>query len=80
MRASKPATRLRAAKTAICCSRAKLMAHELELTAGLLSKDANVRLIVSGPIGVKEIERLIKKLEFDKDILAEQSENDEAAN
>jgi hypothetical protein len=45
-----------------------------------LSKDANFRLIVSGHIGVKEIERLIKKLEFDKDILAEQSGNDEAAN
>jgi hypothetical protein len=60
--------------------KAKLMAHERELTAGLLSKDANFRLIVSGPIGVKEIERLIKKLEFDKDILAEQSENNEAAN
>jgi hypothetical protein len=28
-------------------------------------------LIVSGHIGVKEIERLIKKLEFDKEILAE---------
>jgi hypothetical protein len=57
------------------------MAGERELTTGLLSKDANFRLIVSGPVGVKEIERLIRKLELDKEILAEQtSGNDEAAN
>jgi hypothetical protein len=56
-----------------------LMAGERELTAGLLSKDANFRLIVSGPVGEKEIERLIKKLELDKEILADQG-NDEAAN
>ena len=52
------------------------------LTSGLLSKDANFRLIVSDPIGAKEIERVIKKLEFDKEILADQSadEDSEAAN
>jgi hypothetical protein len=39
------------------------------------------RLIVSGAVGVREIERLIKKLELDKEILADQdAENDEAAN
>jgi hypothetical protein len=59
--------------------KAKPMAGERELTTGLLSKDANFRLIVSGPVGVKEIERLIRKLEFDKEILAEQGEDDEAA-
>lgn len=42
-------------------------------------------LIVSGNIGVKEIERLIKKLELDKEILADQSDDEggqdgEAAN
>ena len=58
----------------------RVMDGERELTAGLLSKDANFRLIVSGTIGVKEIERLIKKLELDKEILAEQSDDDEAAN
>jgi hypothetical protein len=42
----------------------KIMVGERELTTGLLSKDANFRLIVSGPVGVKEIERLIRKLEF----------------
>jgi hypothetical protein len=35
-----------------------------------LAKDASFRLIVSGNIGVKEIERLIQKLEIDKDILS----------
>jgi hypothetical protein len=45
-------------------------------TTGLLSKDANFRLIVSGHVGVKEIERLIKKLELDKEILAEQVESE----
>lgn len=55
------------------------MVGERELTTGLLSKEANFRLLVSGPVGVKEIERLIKKLELDKEILADQ-EDDEAAN
>jgi hypothetical protein len=54
--------------------KAKIMAGERELTTGLLSKDANFRLIVSGPVGVKEIERLIAKLELDKEILAESEE------
>ena len=48
------------------------MAQERELTTGLLSKDASFRLIVSGQVGVKEIERLIQKLELDKEILADQ--------
>ncbi len=56
--------------------RMKVMAQERELTTGLLSKDASFRLIVSGQIGVKEIERLIQKLELDKDILAEQAEDE----
>lgn len=51
-----------------------LMAGERELTTGLLAKEASFRLIVSGKIGVKEIERLIQKLEIDKDILADQDE------
>jgi len=51
--------------------RIKVMESERELTTGLLSKDANFRLLVSGPVGVKEIERLIAKLELDKEILAE---------
>ncbi|MBV8122273.1 MAG: hypothetical protein JO081_20310 [Alphaproteobacteria bacterium] len=48
----------------------RLAEGERELTRGLLSPDASFRLIVRGKIGPKEIERLIKKLEFDKQILA----------
>ena len=48
-----------------------LMQGEREITKGLLSKDVSFRLIVSGHIGAKEIELLIKKLEIDKEILAE---------
>ena len=47
------------------------MAGERELTTGMLSKTAGFRLIVNGEIGVKEIERLIAKLELDKEILAD---------
>jgi hypothetical protein len=49
----------------------ELMKSERELTTGLLSKEASFRLIVTGKIGSKEIERLIKKLELDKEILAD---------
>ena len=59
--------------------RVTLMTGERELTTGLLSKDASFRLIVNGEIGVKEIERLIKKLEFDKEILAD-IESEEGVN
>jgi hypothetical protein len=59
----------------------RLMAGEREFTSGLLSKEANFRLIVSGPVGAKEIERLIKKLEFDMEILTlDDAEEDAAAN
>lgn len=51
-----------------------LMEGERELTTGMLAKDASFRLIVTGKIGVKEIERLIQKLEIDKEILADQDE------
>jgi hypothetical protein len=37
----------------------------------MLSKTAGYRLIVTGQIGVKEIERLISKLQLDKEILGE---------
>ena len=46
-------------------------------TTGLLAKDASFRLIVTGKIGAKEIDRLIAKLQLDKEILAE-SDDDEA--
>jgi hypothetical protein len=44
---------------------------------GLLAKEASFRLIVSGEVGVKEIERLIQKLEIDKEILADQEDTQE---
>lgn len=58
----------------------KVMQGERELTTGLLAKDASFRLIVSGKIGAKEIDRLIAKLELDKEILAEETEADPAEN
>ena len=51
--------------------------EERVLVTGPLSKSgAFFRLIVSGKVGVKEMERLIKKLEFEKEILADQDEDD----
>jgi hypothetical protein len=58
-------------------NRTTVMAGERELTTGLLGKDTSFRLIVNGQIGVKEIERLIKKLELDKEILADQDNGTE---
>ena len=52
------------------------MTGERELTTGLLSRDASFRLIVSGRIGAKEIDRLIKKLQLDREILAEMSDDE----
>lgn len=56
-----------------------LMDGERELTTGLLSKGASFRLIVSGTIGEREIERLIRKLQLDKEILADADEDDRLA-
>ena len=79
--ATKPVIPLKPANPAALVPQGKvnLMAGERELTTGLLAKEASFRLIVSGKIGVKEIERLIQKLEIDKEILADQ-EDEEAAN
>ena len=55
-------------------SKVKVMPGERELTTGLMAKDASFRLIVTGNVGVKEIERLIRKLELDKEILADEDE------
>ncbi len=53
--------------------------HERVLQSGMLSKQSSYRVIVSGPVGISEIERLIAKIEMDKDILAEPDppENDD---
>lgn len=45
--------------------------QERVLQSGMLSKQATYRVIVSGPVGTAEIERLLKKLEMDKEILAD---------
>ena len=57
---------------------AAIMDGERELTTGLLSKGASFRLIVSGKIGEKEIDRLIRKLVLDKEILSDPEEDDSA--
>jgi hypothetical protein len=46
------------------------------ILCGLFKKNSRFRLIVTGNIGVKEIERLIKKLELDKEILADQDDEE----
>jgi hypothetical protein len=59
----------------------RIMEGERELTTGLLSKESSFRLIVRGKVGVREIERLIRKLELDKEILAESEDPEgESAN
>lgn len=45
--------------------------QERVLQSGMLSKTASYRVIVSGPVGEAEIDRLLKKLEMDKEILAD---------
>jgi hypothetical protein len=47
---------------------------ERELVTGGLSGDARFRLIVAGRVGSKELDRLIKKLEMEKEI-AEEAEH-----
>lgn len=54
-----------------------MMSGERELVTGLLSKGASFRVIVNGTIGVKEIDRLIRKLELDKEILADADSDDD---
>ena len=52
----------------------RVMEGERVLSDGILSKTATYRVIVSGAVGPKELDRLIKKLEMDKAILADESE------
>ena len=53
-----------------------LMENERVLTSGILSKAANFRVLVEGPVSDKEITRLIAKLEYDKEILADTDEDE----
>lgn len=54
-------------------------AQERILQSGMLSKTANYRVIVSGHVGEAEIDRLLRKLEMDKEILAD-ADPDEGPN
>lgn len=47
--------------------------QERILQSGMLSKTASYRVIVSGHVGETEIDRLLKKIEMDKEILADQT-------
>lgn len=53
-------------------------AHGMQrmLTQGMLSKNATFEIIVTGKIGPKEIETLIRKLEIDKAILADDDDGE----
>lgn len=44
------------------------------LTQGLLAKGTTFEIIVSGKVGLKEIETLIRKLQIDKELLADESD------
>jgi hypothetical protein len=48
------------------------MEGERELSSGMLAASTSFRLLVKGRVGAKEIERLIRKLELDRDILADE--------
>jgi len=75
--ASKPMTGA-AAQTGGAQTGLAMSAHERVLQSGMLSKAASYRVIVSGPVGVAEIDRLLKKIEMDKEILADPDPEPEA--
>ena len=47
------------------------------LTQGMLSKGSTFEIIVTGQIGPKEIDTLIRKLQIDKEILADSNDDDD---
>ena len=61
-----PAAKMRADQTGLAMG-----VHERVLQSGMLSKLASYRVIVSGPVGEAEIDRLLRKLEMDREILAD---------
>lgn len=56
---------------------ALLVEGERILQDGILSREATYRIVVSGKIGAREIERLISKLELDKEILTEADDEED---
>ena len=55
-------------------STTELMAGERILQDGILSQNTKYRIIVSGKISTKELDRLIKKLQMDREILSEEEQ------
>ena len=55
----------------------QVVENERVLADGLLSRNTTFRVIVTGVVGSKEIDRLIKKLEIDKEILSEPDHTDD---
>ena len=51
-----------------------LQSGERVLKTGILAKDSSFKLIVSGRVGSREIDRLIRQLELDREILADPDE------
>jgi hypothetical protein len=45
----------------------------------ILEAGEHRKLVLSGNVGVKEIDRLIAKLQLDKEILADEEKDEEAA-
>ena len=54
----------------------KLEKGEREVASGLISKNTRFKLIISGELGPKEIDNLIRKLEIDRDLLSDEKEDD----
>lgn len=48
-----------------------------EVASGILSRRTRFRLLVEGPLGAEEIERLIRKLDLDKEFLAEDGDEEQ---
>jgi len=53
-----------------------IIAGERELKSGLLGKETRFRLLVTGAVGAKELERLIASLDLDKKILEDSGEDE----
>lgn len=49
---------------------ANALSDEREIMAGVLSRDVSFRLLASGSIGVREIDLFIRRLELEREILA----------
>ena len=48
-----------------------IVGNDRTLLAGMLSHTTSFRITVRGPVGTKELDILIQKLQLDREILAE---------